>query len=48
MFGSLRRRFWAESASAAIAGVLALVTIAWPDWIEIFDGAQVNIPRVAY
>jgi hypothetical protein len=35
MFGSVRRRFWAESVTAAMAAVLALVTVVWPDWIEI-------------
>ena len=35
MFGSVRRRFWAESVSAASVAVLALVTVVWPDWIEI-------------
>jgi hypothetical protein len=35
MFGSMRRRFWAESVSAASVAVLALVTVVWPDWIEI-------------
>jgi hypothetical protein len=39
MFDYLRRRFWAESVSAAIAVVLALVTMAWPDWIEILTGS---------
>jgi hypothetical protein len=39
MFGSVRRRFWAESVSAALAAVLALVTVAWPDWIEIVTGS---------
>jgi len=39
MFGSMRRRFWAESVSAFIAAVLALVTVAWPDWIEILTGS---------
>ena len=35
MFGSVRRRFWAESVGAASVAVLALVTVVWPDWIEI-------------
>jgi hypothetical protein len=42
MFGSVRRRFWAESVSAAIAAVLALVTVAWPDWIEIVTGSALD------
>ncbi len=39
MFGSIRRRFWVESVSAAIAVVLALVTTLWPDWIESVTGS---------
>jgi hypothetical protein len=39
MFGSVRRRFWTESVSAAMAAVLALVTVVWPDWIEIVTGS---------
>jgi hypothetical protein len=39
MFGSMRHRFWAESVSAFIAAVLALVTVAWPDWIENLTGS---------
>jgi hypothetical protein len=35
MLGFIRRRFWAESVSAVSAAVLALVTVVWPDWIEI-------------
>ena len=40
MFGFVRRRFWAESVTAAIAAVLALVTVIWPDWIEIVTGSS--------
>jgi hypothetical protein len=29
-----RVRFWGESIVAALAGSLALLTLAWPDWIE--------------
>jgi len=39
MFGSMRRRFWAESVSAVSVAVLALVTVIWPDWIEIVTGS---------
>jgi hypothetical protein len=39
MLGFIRRRFWAESVSAASAAVLALVTVVWPDWIEIVTGS---------
>ena len=40
MFGSVRRRFWAESVSSAMAAVLALVTVVWPDWIEVVTGSS--------
>jgi hypothetical protein len=40
MFGFVRGRFWAESVSAAMAAVLALVTVAWPDWIEVVTGSS--------
>ena len=30
----LRPIFWPESVLACIAGVLALLTAVWPDWIE--------------
>ena len=41
---SKRRRpiFWAESALACIAGVLALLTAVWPDWIERVTGLQAD------
>jgi hypothetical protein len=35
----MRCRFWAESVSAASVAVLALVTVIWPDWIEIVAGS---------
>jgi hypothetical protein len=39
---SKRRRpiFWAESVLSCIAGVLALLTAVWPDWIERLTGLQ--------
>jgi hypothetical protein len=33
-----RIRFWLESATAALTGFLAIVTFAWPDWIEATTG----------
>jgi hypothetical protein len=30
----LRARFWAETALAALSGFLAVLTLAWRDWIE--------------
>lgn len=32
------RVFWAESVVAALAAVLAVLTAAWPDWIEGVSG----------
>ncbi len=36
----LRPIFWPESVLAGIAGVLALLTAVWPDWIEGVTGLQ--------
>jgi hypothetical protein len=30
----VRTRFWIETASAALCGVLGLLTLVWGDWIE--------------
>lgn len=32
---SVRKRFWLESAFSALSGILGLLTLFWPDWIEI-------------
>ncbi|MCV2396522.1 hypothetical protein OEB99_19605 [Actinotalea sp. M2MS4P-6] len=37
---TLRTRFWAESALAALAAALAVVTIAVPTWIEAVFGVE--------
>jgi hypothetical protein len=34
----LRRLFWVEIGLAACAGVLALITLVSPDWIEVVSG----------
>jgi hypothetical protein len=52
MFGFVRRRFWVESMGAASVAVLALVTVVWPDWIEIMtdsapDGGSGALERAA-
>jgi hypothetical protein len=31
----LRRRFWAETVFGTLSALLCLLTVAWPDWIEI-------------
>jgi hypothetical protein len=35
---TLRRRFWAETATAAVTGILCAITPIWPDWIEGISG----------
>jgi hypothetical protein len=32
---SLRKRFWGDLAFATVAGVLAMITAVWTDWVEI-------------
>ncbi len=32
------RRYWAGSALGGFAGVLAVITPFWPDWIEAVSG----------
>jgi hypothetical protein len=34
----LRSRFWLESATASVCGMLVLVTLVWPDWVEAATG----------
>jgi len=35
---SLRTRMWIEAALSAVACLLTVVTLVWPDWIELlFD-----------
>jgi hypothetical protein len=36
----LRRRFWVVSSLAVAAVVLAALTLAWRDWIEIVFGVD--------
>jgi hypothetical protein len=35
-----RRRFWSEAAAAVASGLLAVVTVIWPDWIERVFGIE--------
>lgn len=35
---NFRRVFWVEAGVAAIAGVLAILTPVFPDWIEFLSG----------
>ena len=40
MPSGLRCRFWLESVLGAITGVVAVVTLFWPDWIETIAGVD--------
>jgi len=35
---SVRKRFWIEAGCAALSGLLGLLTLIWPDWIEGLTG----------
>lgn len=35
---SVRKRFWVEAGAAALSGLLGLLTLVWPDWIEEIFG----------
>ena len=32
---TLRRRFWVEAGLGVVTAVLAVVTLIWPQWIEL-------------
>jgi hypothetical protein len=32
---ALRQRFWLETGSAIVTGILLVITLVWHDWIEI-------------
>jgi hypothetical protein len=34
----LPRRFWLASGFATAAGILGVITLFWPDWIETVSG----------
>jgi hypothetical protein len=36
----VRRHFWWEAIPATICGVLTIVSIVWPGWIEGFPGVS--------
>jgi DMSO/TMAO reductase YedYZ heme-binding membrane subunit len=40
MPSGLRYRFWLESILGSIAGVVAVVTLFWRDWIEAVFGVD--------
>ena len=35
---NIGRLFWAETGLAAISGILALISLVLPDWIEFVSG----------
>jgi hypothetical protein len=35
---SLRLVFWVETGLAALTGLLCVITLFWPDWIEAISG----------
>jgi undecaprenyl pyrophosphate phosphatase UppP len=38
MSSGRRARFWIESATGSVCGVLAVLTVFWRDWIEALTG----------
>lgn len=32
------RRLWIETGACALSGLVFLLTVAWPDWIELVFG----------
>ena len=37
---ALRPLFWLETGTAAITGILFVITLVWRDWIEIVFGVD--------
>lgn len=38
MSSARRARFWVESVAGSVCGMLAVLTVFWPDWIEGLTG----------
>jgi hypothetical protein len=38
MSSGRRVRFWIESVTGSVCGMLAVLTVFWPDWIEGLTG----------
>ncbi len=36
----VRRRFWVEAGAAVVTGVMSVVTVLWPTWIEGLFGVE--------
>jgi hypothetical protein len=34
----MRRRFWIEAGSAGMSALALVLTVVWPDWIELVFG----------
>lgn len=34
----MRRPFWVEAVASGCSSLLFIVTLAWPDWIELYWG----------
>jgi hypothetical protein len=40
MLADLRNRFWVEVALGSLTAALVLVTLVWPQWIEMIFGVE--------
>ena len=40
MPSGLRHRFWLESVSGSVTGIVAIITLLWHDWIEAVFGTH--------
>ena len=40
MPSGLRHRFWLESISGSVTGIIAIITLLWHDWIEAVFGTH--------
>jgi hypothetical protein len=38
MQSTIRERFWFEAGVMSVCGILAVLTVIWPDWIEALTG----------
>jgi hypothetical protein len=36
----MRRRFWIEAGSAGVSALALVLTVVWPDWIELVLGVD--------
>ena len=40
ILASLRKRFWVEFVLACLSGSLTVLTLIWPNWIELLFGVE--------